>query len=298
MAAADYRWIATTSDWALDGNWDQGSEPSQSDGLDRILFDGTSNVSPTVNMDRTGDAPNLPSQITTMPAFSGNIGSPGNPLHIEIASGEASEDNNSFNFTHRGSGTVYLKGSAGGVMDVVCDAPRTFGDGLSMQLDGVLRNVFIKRGRVEIVAGAGITARVIVFGSETEVVIRKHAGGGSAGDLIMIGGHVTNYRPVGTAGSLDSAIVAGGTLTQIGVLGGSDSVLTLGGTFDYRPEATSANEPSIYALAGTFYLGQSLYKPAYDLMILGPTISVSGDPFTGNSFTIGGAQIDLRADYP
>lgn len=292
MAAADYRWISTDGDWGASSSWDQGGVPNATDPNDHILFDGTVQTSAVLNVDRSGDA-NTCDQITVMPEFTGNIGTLGNPLHIEVDT-VTGGGGTSQNFTHRGTGTVYLTPLIGQYMDIVVDSPNM---AKAMQLiSGRVRHLFIKRGHVHVSSTTLITGHVELLGPHAILTTVAADSTERTGDtFIMLGGYATNARAFVENGN---AFVLGGTLEQTGVLSATNNIFNLGGTVIYKPAAASANAIDLFAVEGFTDLTQSQFTPSWASIVVGPNADILGNPFTGAEWSATGVTIDLREDYP
>lgn len=74
-------WIGVTGDWDTVTNWSGGAKPATGD---VVVFDSSSVVSPTSNLDQNTVALNA---LKVYSGYTGSIGSSGNPLKIDVSNG-------------------------------------------------------------------------------------------------------------------------------------------------------------------------------------------------------------------
>ncbi len=256
--------------------------------LDEVVFGEASVVDATLNMNM---AEVVVAHATTLPAYTGNIGASGNQWQIEVSSGTTGQANV---LTVRGTGTMHIDISAGGVGDVILDSANLTD---ALFLDGIIRNLFVERGKVAIDSGATLQHRMYVLGSEAIVSIPSS---GSEMQQLMIlqkAGQVTCARATSTVAG-NHLILNGGTWTHTGEISTETRIVIDGGELIYKPSADTAEVPELYAMAGILDLSQTERTIAFTNTIIGPDMDIIGD-FVSGGFTSGtSVAIDLRDDYP
>lgn len=285
MAATTHTWISTTGIWSSAASWNTAQIPGVGGaGLDTALFNGTSNVS--VIGETPGGA--TLARIVTKPAYKGNIGAPGNPLVLEINS----PGNNGEKAVFRGRGNVYFKGAGGNFADVVIDTD-TFDRVVS--LDGPLRHVFVKSGKVELVSTVASFTSFFVLSSNCMVTIE--------GDAASMAGNATLTILGGTVDSKEDdwprIEMFGGHLIQRGLLKDGVDVTLRGGWLEYKPTLSiSGHNPDLHLVGGTFDLRALTEDLTAADLVRGADVDVLGN-LLGQG-TPGGSAIviDLREDYP
>lgn len=288
MAATQHIWISQTGIYSSTASWDTSQIPGAGGvGLDTAIFDGTSNVSVI------GETPggNTLARIVTKPEYKGDIGAPGNPLALDIGSPLAVGNTAVF----RGRGNVYFKGDIGDLVDVVVDTDTR---DRVVSLDGALRHVFIKSGRVEFVDTVASIVGVYVLGANCHLTI--------AGNLASFGGASSLVIRDGTVDNLEDdwprIEMSGGHLIQRGLLKDGVDVTMHGGWLEYKPTLSIAtHNPDLHLFGGTLDLRSLSEDLAPANMIHGSNATILGNILgQGGPDGLGGTkvQIDLGEDYP
>lgn len=290
MAATTFRWRNTSGDrqWGTVANWDQGALPGSGGmNLDTVVFDGVSQAS-VIGSDRTAD--NRLLKIITMPAYTGDIGSDGNPL-IHRTLTEATIQGR---FLHRGSGRVFFEGVTANINDVVVDTPLC--NMVSMTLSGTNVNVLVKSGWVSIKSTCSVT-RVWAADKNAYIVIEEvDAAETRPSTIVATGGTIIDYRSTNTVGGDLIVTGSGGTIQLTGVIDSLTQFMQLGGRLIITPAAMPTEWPKILS-NGHLDLADSSYSLAFGDLVLGPLCNVTGQ-YLPVPDTIKGMYIDLRDEYP
>lgn len=285
--ATEHKWISIDGDWGNTASWDSGQVPGGGGVFtDTVMFDGTSVVSVSSGLDQT--AGNGILKLITTPEYTGDIGSSGVKLQIEFKISDS-------RVIHRGTGTLYLSSEAGNFAEVIIDSTNLVN---AASLTASFNNVLVKGGKVTIEAGATLVGDLILLGTTARVNVV--AGGGAGPQHVRIlAGACTNARTTpGTVGIPDDIVVAGGTLTQTGVIQTETRVTITGGRMVYTPGVSIGTEkPDIYILGGTLDLSANLQDIDVANVITGPGATVFGN-INKSGFGATGVDIDLREDYP
>lgn len=290
---ANFTWQAGgAGDWGDTASWDRGSIPAStgSGGVDKATFDGSTEQSVTSGFARrpgTADDPIL--QIITTPKYTGDIGATGTPLLHGIAS--SGTDNG--RIIHRGTGQFFFDGASGDFSDCLCDSKRGT-DTPALILSGETRNLFVKRGRVDVNASGLLTTLLVITQGQVELA----AGSGSPTLIVVSGGTLNNYRDA--TGAASTIVVGpGGTINMFGLLHDNTTLAYLGGEFNYEPisEPGASNNFDVVA-DGFLDFSNTNWAIEPDIFCLLERARFTGDVVTGLSIGPLGVNIDLRDDYP
>ncbi len=290
---ANFTWQAGGSgNWGSTSSWDRGSvpAPSGSGGVDKATFDGSTQQSVTSGFGRRpGTADDPIRQIITTPQYRGDIGATGTPLLHGIAS--SGTDNG--RVIHRGTGQFFFDGASGDFSDCLCDSKRGT-DTPALILSGETRNLFVKRGRVDVNASAPLTTLLFITQGQVELA----AGGNSPTLIVVSGGTLNNYRDATTAAST-VVVGQGGTINMFGLLHDNTTVVFLGGEFNYEPitEPGASNNFDVIA-DGFLDFSNTNWAVAPDIFALGERARFSGDVVSDTGVGSLGVHIDLRENYP
>ena len=288
MAATQHVYISATGVYSSTSSWDTSQIPGAGGaGLDTAIWDGTS------NHDVIGETPggNGLARIVSKPAYKGDIGAPGNPLVLDVNSPGGPGKSAVF----RGRGNVYFKGDLGNFVDVTVD---TGTQDRVVSMDGSLRHVFVKSGKVELVDTVAAIIGVYVLSANSHVTIAGNSAVfGAASSLVIRGGIVDSKED-----DWPRIEMAGGRLIQRGLMKDGCDVTMHGGWLEYNPSVSVANHnPDLHLFGGTLDLRNLTedFEPAD--IIRGPGMIVLGNLLgQGGPDGLGGinVQIDLGEDYP
>lgn len=285
-AVAEETTMATETIWQPGSIGDFGASASWSNGVPGSvqnligIADGTSQVSMTINVDRTGGS--WPFELKRTPDFFGDIGAPGSPL---IWDGEPSGKS----ATIRGSGTTNLQPISGNNSDIIIDAA-----GGTVNLDGEIFALMIKNGTVNCAATTFFGDYVIVDGVAVILNVDAGSAGNSIDNLILKNGVVNNDRP--TSAAAGSIQVSGGELNQTGLIDSAITIIVTAGVMNYAPSSDpSSDAPDLIVMGGVFDVSGFGGAIPFGRVIIGPNGDVKGTIIEGvGQF----ADYDLREDYP
>lgn len=284
--ATEHLWTSRTGAWDSAASWRSGQVPGAGGAdTDTAMLDGKySQRAVSSGLVPGGNAIH---RVITGPNYLGNMGASGTPLTLEIPSAA----NTGALFVHRGSGSVYFKGT-GSIADVVCDSPNYVN---AMTLSGALRHVFVKRGKVIIATDVTGIVSITLLGLDAEVVFVDSANLAPA-KVKVVAGHMLNYRAFGA----DTVIeVSGGRLDQVGKMLDSTDLIVQGGSVYYAPIVdVSADNPDCWLLAGRLDLSEMDQVLTASDLVIGPDMQVIGDLIGTGAPTGLGIDIDLRKDNP
>lgn len=289
--ATEWRWRSSDGAWETAASWDVGaSYPGAavaSPAVDTALFDGVSNVSLTGDLDQSAHNPLL--RLITMPGYSGNLGSSGSPLLIATDSAGVGTSR----IIHRGTGVIYVTGTVGQVTDVYVDSTHGYDSDCAV-LDGTIRKVIVRQGRVRILGSANVN-QVHVLANYGVVIMEADDGGTAPTFMVIEAGGVACYRDLSTA-----TIVVGyyGVFEDYGRLG--DSVhLVNWGIAQLKPTVApdSSYNPAVYN-DGALDQTLAVYQTDFSDLILGPNSSTPGGPLDASSISTLGTYLDARQEYP
>lgn len=285
MAATQHVWISNTGVYSSAASWHTGQIPGAGGaGLDSAIFDGTSQVSVI------GETPggNALARIITKPGYRGDIGSPSNPLVLEINSPNNSGERAIF----RGRGNVYFEGDAGNFADVVVDTD-TFDR--TVFLDGPMRHVFVKSGRLTTEPTLAAITSLYVLSANCMVMIEgDSAAMVAATTLVILGGTVDSKED-----EWPRIEMYAGHLIQRGLLKDGVDVTLRGGWLEYDPTlSVSGHNPDLHLLGGTFDLRKLTEDLTAADLVRGPASLVLGNLLGQGNPGGTGIVIDLYEDYP
>lgn len=247
---------------------------------------GTTDMVTNLNMDEVVIA-----HWTVTPAYKGTIGGSGNQLQIEITSTTAGQANL---FTHRGSKSVHVSFATGGFADIVLDSSNLSN---ALFLDGTIRNLWIKRGRCDVDAGASLTQRVELLGSDAICVVPSSIAAAPNVHIKVEAGELAWGASTSTTAG-NRMISRGGTWTQTGEIQSQTAIEMEGGELIYKPAADTSDTPDLYATSGFLDLSQTDRAVQFDDIIRGPDMDIIGDFAQGGTPSGLSVLIDLGDDYP
>ncbi len=279
------RWQGSTGSWTLAGNWDTGVYPGTTFAeTDVGIFDGLSQVSPSSDLDLSGD--NRIERIITEPSFTGDIGASGNPLQTDTTPTTATS-----RIIHRGSGQFFFAGTTGQTSSVVCDSIRTKD---ALVCSGDMGAAFCKQGHLHITSTSALASWALVDGPAARMTI--DAGAQSPDRIIVLSGILENKR---AAVSGDVIIVMGGKMIQTGLL--PDGVFVyIGphGRMNYNPNVDATGETPNVVVAGLIDSSDSSQDVEFDLFIRGTESQIVGSISQQVDAYGASLNVDLRQKHP
>lgn len=294
--ATEHRHVGTTGDWGAAASWTGGHVPGRTPDADATvsaIFDSGSQ-SMTLNLDRLTAGDLRLVRIVTTPDYSGDIGASGNPLEHELAS----SSNGLSRIIHRGTGSFYFQGNTGGFSDVLVDSTNYTnaftGGGAG---DGLIRNLFVKSGRVTIQSTCYLTGGYVIVDGPKAYLVIEGPQSNRPKYIVVLSGTCENKREVAAGAFL---IVLGGQLIQTGRVADAAMIIVgPDGRFTYTPSDTigAAYNPDI-VVAGLVDMSNNWQNVQFADLIrtqlagISGTVVQSGDP--GPNAT----DIDLREEYP
>ena len=295
MAAIEARWHASTGVFDHGPNWDGGVVPGAGVDSDTAICDGVSQQAFTTNLDRNADFPLH--RFVTMPAYGGNLGSSGTHLLLGLTSDSVATSR----VVHRGTGQFFYEGESGNVQDVYVDSARPMHTP-AMTIYGEVRNIFVRRGYVEIASTCSVTGTIWCAGVGAKVMQRARD---TTEDipirLLCTAGEFYNYRLTSaTAGNL-IIVVGGGRMWQYGRVQDATAIYDFaGGGFWMEPSEapTAAHNPDLF-VDSRFDMSASPYDVEFDDLIIGPNAAILGGALhTSGVYSPLSAEIDMREEYP
>jgi len=298
MAATTHRWHATDGDYENTANWDSAALPgSGGAGLDTAICDGVSQQAFTTNLDRETAGDNPLKRFITMPLYRGDIGGPANPLTLEIIS----PADGSARVLHRGTGQFYYKGHSADYADVFVNTSRSLATS-AMILDGVIRNLWVMKGKVEILSTCSVTQTIWVCGHNSYCVMNARSATESIPTKIIVtAGVMDNHRITSTGAGNVIVVGDGGELRQYGLVQDATSIIHIGAVIRYAPNAvpSASTNPQLFTNNGLLDLSTSAYDIEFDNLVIGPWATVNGSAeHVSGDFTPLSTFIDMREDYP
>lgn len=289
--ATEHRHVGATGDWGAAASWTGGHVPGTGGDtigtVSAILDSGSQSM--ISNLDRLTASDLSLKRIVTTPNYSGDIGASGNALRHSLYSQSVGTSR----IIHRGTGQFHFYGDQGAFSDVLVDSTNYtnafFGDGL-------IRNLFVKSGRVEILASCYLTGYVIVDGARSSVVINGPQAN-IPNYIIVLNGTCENQREVASG---DYLIVLGGKLIQTGrILDGAVVIVGPNGHIEYTPSDTigAAYNPNVI-IAGLLNMSQNWQDVEFADLILTQLAGVSGTVVQSGNPGPNATNIDLREEYP
>lgn len=296
MAATVHRWHATTGNYPTLANWDTAALPGTGGpGLDTAFCDGVSQQAFTTGLDRSADNPLQ--RFVTDESYRGDIGALGDPLTLEIVS----TTDGRARVVHRGTGAFYFAGDIGNFADVYVDSARPVRSA-AMTLTGVIRNVFVARGRVDIAATCEVTGTVWSAGPQAEIHIAARSAAESIPiQILCTRGQIYNSRE--TATDIGNWIIVSGQgrMWQYGNVSSETTIVdTSGGGLHLAPTSapTGAHYPDLF-VNSFLNLKESKWDLIFDNLVIGPEASISGGPLNvSGEFSPLSTNIDMREGYP
>jgi len=289
--ATEHRSITTDGDWNNTASWDSGQVPGAGGiGTDTALFDGTSQVSMTTNLDRTSDQ-NL-KRIVTYTEFTGNIGASGNPLKHALASSTDGESR----IVHRGTGQFWYEGESGDVQDVFVNSRRHLGS-YCMICSGTIRKLVVVRGKVLIESTCNI-AQIHTLGINALVTMEAIDSSETDPSIINISaGVLQNARA--TTGSDYIYVGLHGFLVQTGRVHDSSFIVN-NGQIRLEPDTdpSTTHNPALYHSSGSIDQSGSKYVTSFSDLIIGPGAVTAGGALDVGGLTTLGTDLDAREEYP
>lgn len=293
MAATEYRWRSADGAWETLASWDDGTnfpgETVANPAVDTAIFDGVSQVSVSGDLDQSGNNPLL--RGITMPAYRGNWGSSGSPLILATDSSGVGTSR----IIHRGSGVLYIQGPVGAITDVYVDSAHSY-DSDCMVLDGTIRKIVVRQGRVRVLGSANLS-QIHCIGLYAVVIMETDDGGTDPSLIYAREGGVSCDRDL--QGATTVVIGKEGAFQMNGRLGDTAVVMN-DGTFQLFPSSapTSSYNPSLYS-NGTVDQSKAVYLTSFSDLILGPDSQVLGGALdtTGGLSSLG-TELDAREEFP
>lgn len=170
-------WISSDGDWGNTASWSTGAVPVNDD---TAMFDGLNSVvSVTGGLEQTGV--NL-ARLQSNPAYTGDIGLNGNPLHIDALT-----------VLHRGTGTLYFK-SDGGQNHIQVDSTNLINAAVLSGTSSAYI-VTVKKGRVTCSDEMGNIFGAQLMSDLASLIIEKN-GAATLGNLLIQTGQVLNNRAI------------------------------------------------------------------------------------------------------
>ncbi len=290
-------------DWSAAGNWTAGVPDNSRDaGANEYfaVFDGNVNNDPvTTGLDNNAvtisgllTRANYGTDATDM------LGSPSNPLIINIASAGPSADNWTDNAVFRGRGNYFFEsGQLGEYMPIVVDTP--LGPD-TVTLSGTIRDVLGKSGRVNIIiapTGTGVLTSIRCLGPQSHITVTAAVVGSGGPIQIDSGRLILNFAQAGPI-----EIHANGGLLEINkVLNDATGVPKInidGGTVIYRPDTAPAQTVALYAIAGILDLRELRFDQTWGPVVVGPDMIIEGTQILNENLGLTSLAIDLRKDEP
>lgn len=291
MAFLNNTWQAVMDgNFANTNNWSLGIVPV---GNHIAIFDGTTSQSVTTGLDRSGATM---VQVLVKPSYSGNIGSQGNPLRLDLGiSGP---------LVWRGSGQGFVHLKNGNFTNVVVDVPRVrHGANYNLVIGGMgtgtagnVHTVAVKRGNVNLMGDMHVSGESYILGDAARLVMDPNLDGMSEPDHIFCAaGILINSRPL----AANTVLIVGdrSRVTQIGALPATVRVVVIGnGKFEYLPTSAPGTSPLLSVIGGVYDQTDEKWTNVWGTTIIGPDASIIGGALRGTN--IFPASLDLREDYP
>ena len=287
MAFTNNTWQAVMDgDWNNTANWTLGAKPGNNH---VAIFDGTSSVSVTTNLDQSASAFE---QLLVKPGFGGNMGSQGNPLRVDVGTGV---------IVWRGRGQGFINPKSTAFANVIVDTPNVFnGSRYNLVLGGVgagnVAQLAIKRGNANLMGDMRSTGQIYLLGDAATLRMDKEL-------IALIGpqhiicaaGTLVTYRTQ----EANAFLIVGSSsrVTQIGPLANTNHVVIIGnGRFEYLPITAPGTSPILSAVGGTYDQTDEKWDSVWGSTIIGPDALIIGGTLRGT-----GAwppSLDLRKEYP
>lgn len=273
-------WQAVNEDVGSAANWTNGTPDSTHT---PAIADGRSQASMKVNVDRTGDV----FVLKTARAYTGQIGSPGNPLKWDGLG--------SANIHHlAGSGNAWLEAATSNRF--LMDAKAS--NGPTVLLSNTQLQEIYCRGSNNTILDPKCTGAIRIFmvGSAARLTMQAADGSEQAPQIVdMRAGVFTNHRNYVFA-SQDHIFVSGGVLNQHGYLQSATVSVITGGVMKYIPRDDQTHTtPLIDVLGGILDLRETdqIFDPFR--MVIGPDGNILGSRVEDEH---GIADLDLRLTSP
>lgn len=271
-------WQSSDGDMTAGASWSLGI-PLTGD----LAFWKTGSVSATDNLTSAQSF-----GIYTMPDYSGDLGSDGNPVITGTYTGR---------HVIRGSGRVYLGNNI--ISQTVVDSLNLI-DALTSTAR--IGRLYIKRGRVIVAATGhfgdpGTDSWLVLDGNRATCLIEPQATGSAfqAATVRANSGFLENRRDF--EASTDRLIIGGGTVLQTGLLKSTMHVyITGGGILIYEPSTDPASEaPLFFVDNGTLDIRDAKFTIPTTQVEIGRAGQILGSAIdlTSNFF-----DLDLREDNP
>lgn len=288
MAFSVNRWLGFNGDWNNTSNWSQGAKPGAND---VAIFDKTSSTSVTTNLDQSGQAF---AQMLVKPGYSGNMGSQGAPLRIDITLGI---------LVWRGSGQGFINPKAGTFPNVVCDVAHGYQTnrydlvlgGMGVGIGGELSQFAVKRGNVNVMGDISFAGRTYILGDAARLVMEPTLGATEPPHIMCAAGELINSRPL----AANQVLIVGdrSRVTQIGALLATTHVVVIGnGKFKYLPTSAPGTSPLLSAIGGVYDQTDEKFDNVWGTTVIGPDAMIIGGAVRGTNLFP--ASLDLREEYP
>lgn len=285
----DY-WLGVTGAFGAGANWSDGNPP----GGDRIgVFDGTSQTSVTSDLDYSAV---LIKQLLVKPEYTGQIGSQGNPLRLQIDTGGV--------LVWRGGGQGYINLKNGNFGNVIVDTPNVLSGsrynlvlgGMGATTQGNVAVCAVKRGNVLYMGDLNSSGNIYVTGDAARLVVDAALGGiTELGNVICNAGEFINRRSFGAS----VFVIAGDSarVEQVGALLATTHVVVIGnGKFVYLPTTAPGTSPLLSVMGGLYDMSEERFDNVWGTTIIGPGAFIKGGVVRGTN--IFPASFDLREEYP
>lgn len=275
-----------------DGNWDNTSNWSLTvkPTTDHVaVFDGTSSISVTTNLDQSGSSF---AQLLVTPQNSSNFGSQGNPLQISIGSSVC---------VMRGRGVMYVAADFGEQAVFVLDV-RGNPNREALVIGGIgtgsyANVVAVKSGRCRVEGDVSLGSGVFTLGDAADLRMDANAGGFSdPARIICSAGYCENKR--GILSTAKTLIVGDRSrLDQIGALPSTTTVVVIGnGKFRYLPTSAPGTTPVLVLIGGSIDQSEERFDSVWGTVYIGPDAFIKGGTVRGSG--LWPPDLDFRDEYP
>jgi hypothetical protein len=290
MAFTNNTWQSVgDGNWENTSNWTLGVQP----GATHIaIFDGTSSISVTTNLDQTANAFE---QLLVKPGYGGNMGSQGNPLIVDVGGGVV---------VWRGRGQGFINTKLGSTANIVVDVPNPLNGarynlvigGAGAGTAGSVAQLGVKRGNVNLMGDTRIQSQVYVLGDAARLVMDvelialigpQH--------IICAAGELVTFRTQ----EADAFLIVGdrSRVTQYGPLANTNHVVIVGnGKFQYLPLSAPGTTPALSAIGGVYDQTNEKWDSVWGATFIGPDAHIIGGAVRGTN--VFPASLDLRDEYP
>lgn len=294
MASGDInRWVSTSSnDFGTAGNWSLGTVPVAGE---HVVFNANYGSAAVDGSDQS--AIGLLGSVT-VEEFHYNIGSSGNPLIFDVASGTGRVI-----FNYCPDLTAFIS-SKNGPMNVICNGSgiNIAGGGINIHGDdvngGFISNLITKAGQVNVAADCQIgTLCCVLEGSITTVAAKATHGGG---DILVEGehAHLTYNRLVDTTDQMVTVMNRGAMWATKAISGNTVEIrIGNGGRMSYTPDTDPSAAPNLYC-DGIMDVRNSDYTIEFNNYIIGPRGRVLGSATLQTSASPLAISADMSATFP